>query len=253
MANLADLSLNAQEVVDFLRKNFRLTEIYQEIVEQKIIHQVALDHGIVVTLQEIEMEVENIRYEKTFDNPNGLEDWLTNCGATLSDLKQMVHADLLTEKVIRSLFFDQIEPVFSQYNHSFDQLVLYKIAVPYEHLAQEIFYQIEEEEISFFEAAHVYDIDENRRLNCGYEGTILRRDLPSDLAEVLATARVGELVGPIKAAHQFYELLWVDDLIYPSLTPALQSTILHQLYQTWIEHNIDNYLISFIADTDQPE
>jgi parvulin-like peptidyl-prolyl isomerase len=247
MANLAELSLDAQEIVDFLRQNFRLPEICQAIVEQKIIYQVALEHGIAVTLQEVETAVENIRYEKAFENPAGFTDWLTDRGATLSDLKQMLRANLLAEKVIHNLFIDQVESTFSQQQHSFDQLVLYKIVVPYEHLAQEVFYQIEEEEISFFEAAHVYDIDQNRRLNCGYEGTILRRDLPPNLAEFLSTARPGELVGPIKAANQFYELFWIDDLVYPELTPALQTTILHQLYRTWMEQNINDYLASFTA------
>ena len=247
MAKLADLSLDAQEVVDFLRQSFRLPEIYQALVEQKIIYQMALERGIVVTLQEIETAVENIRYEKAFDNPAGFTDWLTDRGATLSDLKQMLRANLLAEKVMHNLFIEQVESTFSQQQHSFDQLVLYKIVVPYEHLAQEIFYQIEEEEISFFEAAHVYDIDQNRRLNCGYEGTILRRDLPPNLAEVLLTARAGELVGPIKAANQFYELFWIDDLVYPELTPALQTTILHQLYRTWMEQNINDYLASFTS------
>jgi parvulin-like peptidyl-prolyl isomerase len=250
MANLADLSLDAQEVVEFLRQNLRLPEIYQAIVEQKIIHQVALEYGITVTLPEIETEIENIRYEKTFDNPTGFVDWLSDCGATLSDLKQMLRSNLLTKKVMRSLFVDRVESVFSQDRHSFDQLVLYKIVVPYEHLAREIFYQIEEEEISFFEAAHVYDIDESRRLSCGYEGTILRHDLPSDLAEVLSTARVGELVGPFKAANQFYELFWIDDLIYPDLTPALQSRILQQLYQNWMERHIHDYLDSFTSQAE---
>lgn len=247
MANLADLSLDAQEVVDFLRQNFRLSEICQAIVEQKIIRQVALEQGIVVTRQEVETAVEDIRYEKAFENPTGFTDWLTDCGATLSDLKQMLRSNLLTEKVMRSLFVDQVESVFSQDKHSFDQLVLYKIVVPYEHLAQEIFYQIEEEEISFFEAAHVYDIDENRRLNCGYEGTILRRDLPPDLATILSTARVGELVGPIQSANQLYELFWIDDLVHPDLTPALQSSILQQLYRAWMERHVSDYLASFTA------
>lgn len=250
MANLADLSLDAQDVVDFLRQNFRLTEIYQAIVEQRIVHQVALEQGIVVTLQEVEMEAEKLRYEKAFDNPIGFADWLTDCGATLSDFNQMVRFKLLTQKVMHSLFVDQVEAVFSQYPSGFDQLVLYKIVVPYEHLAQEIFYQIEEEEMSFFEAAHVYDIDENRRLNCGYEGTIQRRDLPPELATVLATTRAGELVGPIQAANQFYELFWIDDLIYPTLNPALRSTILQQLYQNWMEHNINDYLASLTSQTE---
>ncbi|MFQ4136134.1 peptidylprolyl isomerase [Nodosilinea sp. PGN35] len=253
MANLADLSLDAQEIINFLRQNFRLPEIHQAIVEQRIIHQVALEQGITVTLQEIDVAVETIRYEKTFDHPAGFTDWLTDRGATLNDLKQMLRANLLTEKVMNSLFVDQVDAVFSQHQHSFDRLVLYKIVVPYEHLAQEIFYQIEEEEISFFEAAHVYDIDENRRLHCGYEGTILRRDLSPDLAEILSTARVGELVGPIKAANQFYELFWIDDLVYPDLTPALQSTILHQLYGTWMEGKINDYLASFTPPSDPSE
>ncbi|MBD1876707.1 peptidylprolyl isomerase [Nodosilinea sp. FACHB-131] len=244
MANLTGLSLDAQEVVDYLRQSFRLSEIYQEIIEQKIVSQVAIDNDVVVTLQEIEVEVENVRYEKEFDSSVDLMTWLSDRGTTLTDLKQSIHFSLLTQKVVRHLFLDQAEAVFSQQRSRFDQLVLYKIVVPYEHLAQEVFYQIEEEEISFFEAAHVYDIDENRRLNCGYEGKIVRSDLPSELAEPLLTARINEVIGPIKTANQFYELFWIDDVIAPTLTPALQDAILNQLYHDWMKDKINDYLAS---------
>lgn len=242
MANFAGLSLDAQEVVDFLRKKFYLPDIYREIIEQKIIHEVAREHGIAVTLKEIEMEVENVRFEKEFDRPDGLAIWLSDRGITLSDLKQAIHSSLLAQKVVRHLFLDQVEALFLEHRSSFEQLVIYKLVVPYEHLAQELFYQIEEEEISFFEAAHIYDMDETRRMNCGYEGKLLRRKISPELAERLANASVGELIGPIKAANQFYELFWIDDVITPELTPGLQADILNQFFQDWIDNNMDEYL-----------
>jgi parvulin-like peptidyl-prolyl isomerase len=242
MANVLGISLSSQEVVSFLRKNFRLDDIYREIIEQKIIHQVALENGLVVTPEEIEMEIDGIRYQQGFDHPASLMTWLRDRGATLADLQESVSATLLAQKVMRHLFAEQIESRFAEQRSSFDRIVLYKLVVPYEHLAQEIFYQIEEEEISFFEAAHVYDVDEDRRLRCGYEGHLRRRDLSPELAELLFSAKIGELVGPVKAANEFYELFWIDDLIPPDLSPTLHNDMLDQLFQDWMAAQLEAYV-----------
>ena len=69
---------------------------------------------------------------------------------------------LLAQKLARSLFDREIRSFFAHNKLGFEQALLYQILVPYQKLAQELFYQIEENEINFFQAAHLYDIDKRR-------------------------------------------------------------------------------------------
>ena len=76
--------------------------------------------------------------------------------------------------------------------------MLYQIIVNDEKLAQEIFYQLEEQEISFYEAAHIYNIDEKRREQCGFEGKLDRWNLNPEIAAIIFSARLGEIIKPLQ-------------------------------------------------------
>jgi len=79
--------------------------------------------------------------------------------------------------------------------------LLYQIVVPFERVAQQLFYQIEEQEISFYEAAHLYDIDEKRRHQCGFERKLYRRSLNPNIATILSRARLKEVLGYYKLSR----------------------------------------------------
>ncbi|WP_235107293.1 hypothetical protein [Acaryochloris sp. 'Moss Beach'] len=63
------------------------------------------------------------------------------------------------------LFEEKVESYFAERRLNFDRFVIYQISVDCQKFAQELFYQIEEEEISFYEAAHLYDLDERASLS----------------------------------------------------------------------------------------
>jgi parvulin-like peptidyl-prolyl isomerase len=168
--------------------------------------------------------------------------WLSDHMATLNDLEHRIREHLLTKKLARRLFSDKIQEVFSLDLADFEQVLLYRITVPYESLAQEIFYQIEEEEISFYEAAHLYDVDSRRRLQCGYEGRYYRRKLKPDIAAILFNAKVGQLLGPFKSSDETYDLFLVEEFFPPELTPEIYEDVLNQLFQEWLDNELNLYV-----------
>ncbi len=103
---------------------------------------------------------------------------------------------LLAHHLAEFLFGQDIEKIFAQNKLDFEQVLLYQIVVPYEKLAQELFYEIEEEEISFYEAAHLYDLDERRRHQCGYEGKLYRWALKPEIAAVAFNTAIGQINNP---------------------------------------------------------
>lgn len=244
MVDFSAISLENQEIINFLERDLRLKSIYQEIIYLKIIDQAAQEQAITVTPEEIQAELDRICYENHFDHPSQLLAWLTEQMTSLSELERRIRERLLAQKLASHLFSRQIQNLFSHHRSDFEQILIYRLAVPYESLAYEIFYQIEEEELSFFEAAHIYDVNESRRLQCGYEGRQQRRELRPELAEILFNAQIGEVIGPFKTSENIYELFLVDDFIYPELTPVVYENILNQMFQDWIENRLDIYISS---------
>ncbi len=247
MANLSSIPLEIPEIIDFLKRAIRLKEVHQEVIHQRIVHRVAQERGLVITPTEIQRELERFFYEQRFAHPVDVADWLAEQLITRADLEARIYEKLLTDKLARDLFAHEIQEFFARNPDEFEQVLLYKITVPYESLAQEILYQILEEEISFYEAAHLYNINEVDRLYCGYEGKQLRRTLDPEIAELLFNASIGEVIGPLKSSTETYELFLVDDFFTSELTNEVYEGLLNQMLQEWLNQELNLYLATLNA------
>lgn len=234
MITFQNHEISEEEIVKALKYNFQLKDICNQIIYQDKIQQIASKLDIIITPQEIQIEADQRRYRQRLIHIQDTLDWLNNALMSPEDWETSIHCYLLTKKLAEKLFKNQVEQYFQNNIREFEQIVLYQIVVPYELLAQEIFYQIEEAEMSFYEAAHLYDIDENRRRTCGYEGIVYRRNLHPDLANVAFSAKVGEVMTPI-CLQQTSHILLVEDFIPAELTTARYEEILNHLLQSWLE------------------
>lgn len=244
MVIFSRIPLGAEEIVDFLKRDVRLKAIYQEIIYQKIVNRAAQERGLTITSEETRVELNRILREKNSIKPSDISDWLADQMLTWDDLETRVRERLLTTKLAKHLFSNEVQELFSQRPSDFEQILLYKLTVPYESLAYEIFYQIAEEEISFYEAAHLYDVDERRRLHCGYEGKQSRYKLNPEIAEMLFNANIGEVIGPLKSPTETYDLFLVDDFFSAELTNEVYEDLVTQRLETWLEKELDLYILS---------
>ena len=241
MINFLEIPIESAEIVDFLKQEMLLKEICQKILYQKIIEKAATENNIEVTPEEIQTEADSIRHGKRIEKAADTFAWLEDQMVTAEDWEAGIKNRLLAQKLAEHLFGKEVESHFAQTRLNYDRFVLYQIIVPNKQLAQEIYYQIEEEEISFYEAAHLYNIDERRRYYCGYEGKIGRWSLPPDISEaIVGNTSLGKVIGPIATkkeqteTEQEYHLLLVEEFIPAELTPQRRQEIINQLFQEWL-------------------
>ncbi len=241
MADLSRASVEPDEIIGFLKKDIQFKEVYQKIIEQKIINQAAQERGLIVTPEEIQASADRVRREKRLEKASQTLAWLAEQMITPEEWEAGIRDRLVAKKLAESIFAKDVEKFFAQNRLDYEQILLYQIIVDSEKFAQELFYQIQESEISFYEAAHLYDIDEKRRCQCGYEGKLQRCKLKADLAAAIFTSQPGEVVGPIQIA-QSYHLLMVEEFIPAKLTPETYQEILDQMFKQWLAGEI-NYML----------
>ena len=191
MVSFEHITINDEQVVDFLKHQIQIKDVCQRILYQQVIESAAHDYGVNITPEEIQSEADNQRYQRRLESASQTYDWLNEQLISSDDWEAGIHAQLLRKKLAEHLFEDKIEKYFAENRLDFEQVLLYRIAVPYAPIAQELFYQIEESEISFYEAAHLYDSDERRRLQCGYSGKPYRWSLGPQIAASIFSAKVG--------------------------------------------------------------
>ena len=241
MNNLAKAGLDLVEIVNSLKKEIRLREVYQKILFQQIIDRTAKARGIAVTPEEIQIEAEQFRAKNRLEKAADTLAWLEDCMISTDDWEAGIRDRLLAQKLAQALFYKEVHKFFAENKINFEKVLLYQIIVPYQKVAFELFYQIEEREISFYHAAHLYDIDARRRMVCGYEGNLTRAQLIPELAANVFRTPVGELGGPVKT-EAGYHLFLVEEVISAELTPDLQQEIQNQIFSQWLTSEL-TYLL----------
>lgn len=243
MIKINSVEIETAEIEEYLKQKLKLKQICYEILHQRIVAEAAATRNIVVTESEIETEANQIRCSLRLEKAADTLAWLKDNFLDPDSWEIAINQQLLADKLASALFEEQVEPYFAQNRLNFDQFVLYQLVVPYEKLAQELFYQIEEEEISFYQAAHLYDVDEQRRYVCGYEGKVHRWDYPPDIAAAIfkTPIPIGEVIGPIKSPKG-YHLFKIEDYLPAQLTPQLRQEIVERIFKQWL-HSEVNYMI----------
>ncbi len=241
MVYVNGMTVDPQEVVNFLKHDLSLKEICYKVLYQQIISATAQERGVVVSSEEIQAEADRVRHELHLEKASDTFNWLSGNMLTAEEWEVSIHDRLLSRKLKEALFAQDVESCFVQNRLDFDRVILYQIIVPYEQVAHELFYQIEESEISFFEAAHLYDLDPNRRYRCGYEGTLHRWDFEPAIAAVIFAANPGQVMHPIQTSQGFH-LFLVEEFIPAQLTPDIRQEILQRLFQEWLTGEL-NYLL----------
>jgi parvulin-like peptidyl-prolyl isomerase len=241
MVSFSDITIAPEAIVNSLGRELRLREICQKIIVQHIIQQAVQARSIAISSAEIQAEADRQRYDMRLENAADTYDWLQEQLITAEDWEAGICDRLLAKKLAEALFAQEVEKYFIENRLSFEQVLLYKITVPYQQLSQELFYQIEEKEISFYEAAHLYDVDAERRSQCGYVGKIYRSSLKPDIASVIFGARRGELLGPVQVS-QGYDLMVVEEFISAELTAEIRQLIVDRLFQEWLMREMNDLI-----------
>jgi parvulin-like peptidyl-prolyl isomerase len=246
MVKLSKAFIEPVQVVEFLKKDLQVKQIHQKILHRRIIDRAVQEKEISVTPEEVQEEADRIRRENRLEKAADTLDWLETQMVTPDDWEEGIVARLKEQKLAAHLFDKEVEKFFAQNKLDYDRVLLYQLVVSSEKLARELFYQIEEKEISFYQAAHLYDIDPIRRYRCGCEGKIERQKLMPAIAAAVFGNPLGEVVGPIKI-EQFYHLLLVEELTPAELTPKKKQNIRNRMFRDWLEseltymlHNQDN-------------
>ena len=243
MVKFNNIDIGTVEINDYLKQKLKLRQICHEILCQKIIVEAASARNIRVSDAEIEAEANKVRATLRLEKAADTLTWLKDNLLDPDEWEIGIRNELLRLKLAHHLFDSETEAFFAQNRLNFDRFVLYQLVVPYEKLAQELFYQIEEEEISFYQATHLYDIDPQRRNVCGYQGAVHRWEYPPDITAAIFKTPivVGELIGPVKS-EQGYNLFKIENYLPAQLTPEIRQEIVSELFDKWL-HSELNYFI----------
>jgi len=245
------LSISSQEVIHHLKMSCQIPQVVEEIAIQKIIIDTANSAGITVTEDELQQEGDRLRFAKKLVKASDTWAWLKTHHLNLDEFEELVRHKVLSEKVARHLFTNKVESFFYQNRLDFIAAATYQVILDDHDLALELFYAIQEDELTFTEIAREYIPDPQLRRAGGYQGIQQRTDFRPEIAAAVFAATAPEIIKPIVTSKGVY-LIWVEEIIQPELTEELREQIITDLFDDWLQQQVQQMEIitSFELNTD---
>ncbi len=253
------LTISCEAIIQHIKLSCQIPSIAREIAMRKVITEVATAAGIQVEPEELQEAADNLRLVNNLLQAEDTWLWLQKHCLSLDEFEELACTNLISTKLAKHLFADKVEPFFVEHYLDYAGAVLYEVVLDDADLAMELFYALQEGEMTFAEVAQQYIQNTELRRCGGYRGMVPRSELKPEISAAVFAATPPQLLKPIitpKGAH----LIRVEEIIQPQLDEPLRIKILADLFSAWLNQQVDQVEVrvqlepnALVEQTAQPE
>ena len=241
------ITIARDDILHQVKLSCQIPSVIEGIITRKIIASAAEKADIKVETEELQQAVDNIRLMSKLRSAENTWAWLEKHSLSLDDFEEIAYINVLSGKLAQHLFADKIKPFFVEHQLDYAGVVMYEADLDDEDLAMELFYGIQEGEMSFYDVAHQYIQDTELRRSGGYRGIVRRKSLKPEISAAVFAVKPPQLLKPIVTAKGVH-LILVEEIIQPQLEPKLRYQILQDLFSAWIKQQIEQ--VEIVRDLD---
>jgi parvulin-like peptidyl-prolyl isomerase len=226
-----------RELIYEAKVSGKLTGLIQGILRRNVIAAQIKKIGIELTAVELQQAADRFRIVNQLETTEATKQWLENGNFSLDDFEYIVTQDLLAHKLAEHLFGKRVEQFFHQNLLNYSGAILYEVILEDRELAMEIFYSLQEGDLSFADVAHQYITTPELRRRGGYIGQVSRKQLHPEISAAVFAAEPPQLITPITTAVGIH-LIQVEEIITPKLDEQLYQQILAEMFDRWLDDKI---------------
>ena len=232
------ITINSEDILHQIKLSCKIPSVIEEIITRKIIVSATAEADIRVEIEELQKAADEFRLINKLRSADETRAWLQKYGLSLDDFEELVYINLIAEKLMTHLFGDKVEPYFFEHQLDYAGVVMYEVVLEDEDLAMELFYGIQEGEVSFHEVARQYIQDKELFRSGGYRGIVHRKELKPEISAAVFAAAPPQVLKPIVTAKGIH-LIVVEEIIQPQLDNALRQKIGSDLFDAWLKQQIE--------------
>jgi hypothetical protein len=237
------ITISAQDILQQVKLSCQIPCIVEQIVTRKVVKDAAAEAAIKVEAEELQKAADQIRLISKLKTADETWQWLNKNCLSLDDFEEMVYTNVISGKLAQHLFADKVEPWFVEHQLDYAGAVIYEVILDDEDLAMELFYALQEGEMSFPEVAHQYIQDTELRRRGGYRGIVRRTEMKPEISAAVFAAKPPQVLKPIMGAKGVY-LIWVEEVIKLLLDEKLRYQIISDLFGAWVKQQVEEVEVS---------
>jgi parvulin-like peptidyl-prolyl isomerase len=237
IATNTNIKISDRDLIYEAKLAGKIPELTRGIIRRKIIQSQIAKAGIEPSAAELQQAADRFRLVNHLESAEATNKWLQELHLSVDDFEQMVTQDLLSNKLAHHLFGDRVEQTFHQNFLDYSAATFYEVILEDRDLAMEIFYSLQEGDLSFADVAHQYIADPEFRRRGGYVGTVGRKQLRPEISAAIFAAKPPQLIKPVITAVGVH-LIQVAEIIEPNLDERLRYQILIELFERWLSEKM---------------
>ncbi|MBC1225300.1 peptidylprolyl isomerase [Nostoc sp. UCD121] len=222
------------EVIAYLHRSFQIAEIAVKAERDALILNICEQLNLTASDEELQAGGDKFRLEHKLLGASETLSWLSVQRITVEDWSNGIKLSLLTQKLKELLFGEIVDNYYIQNRQNFRRIALSQILVRELTQAQQIAYQIQEENASFCALALEYSKGKQSKENGGFAGIRFFSELLPEIAAAISQAKEGELIGPVQTTLG-YHIIRVEKLFPLELTESLREEVLESFFQAWLQ------------------
>jgi parvulin-like peptidyl-prolyl isomerase len=233
--------ITAGDWVQQLKLSLQIPTLIESLLSRHIIAVTAQKAEIVAEPAELQQAADELRSRHNLWTAEETWAWLQQHRLSLDDLEDIAQHNVLSRKLAQHLFEGAIEPFYAEHQLDYLKVVLYEAPLENHDLALELYYAIQEQEMTFADMAHRYIQDPELRRQGGYRGIRLRDELRPEVSAAVFAAKPPQVLRPMVVQKQSY-LFYVEEIIQPQLTEEVRSQILATLFDSWLKRQVSELM-----------
>jgi parvulin-like peptidyl-prolyl isomerase len=235
-------SITLRECLKYLQTAGKLQGFLGDILRQYVLEQeIATREDLDINPAVIEQAVIDFRLQQQLTDPKVFQEWLKGNGSDYSTFHSQINSNFKIEKLKSVIADAKLQEYFIERKVFLDRVVLSRIIVENQELADELKIQIQEG-TSFEELAQEHSISDDRISN-GMMGPVSRGTMPDTIRAAIDSAEPGDLVGPIEV-EQRWALFRVEQVIPATLdNQQLRQTLQNELFERWLAEKIQKMTV----------
>jgi parvulin-like peptidyl-prolyl isomerase len=230
-------TLSLRQCLTYLQTSGKLQSFLGDILRQYILEQETNSReDLEINPAVIEQAVVDFRLQQQLTDPKVFQEWLTRNGADYATFHNQIASNFKVEKLKLVVTEEKLQEYFIERKVFLDRVVLSRIIVEDQEVADELKIQIQEG-AAFEQLAKEHSIADDRLTN-GMMGPVSRGTMPDTIRAEIDSANPGDLIGPL-ALENRWALFRLDQVLPAALDdPKMKQALQTELFERWISEKI---------------
>ncbi len=236
LQRLVHSAMSGEEVIGLLQRHWLLPQLQKELIIDAALATVECSP------EEIFSAYKAFYHQYQITSDQGRAEWLERNHCSLVQFEDLVLRTIKLDRFKQVTFDHKVDSYFLQRKSQLDRVIYSILQVNNFHLAQELFFRIQDGEATFAELAPQYSGGQETQTG----GLIGPQELSlphPTLAQRLVSLKSGQLATPIQIGDRFV-VIRLEQYLPAQLDSAMRKRLADELYQQWLQVQLKELIVA---------